>query len=110
RTATALTSASTSTPPRSTTPTCCARRSRTPLPSCSRPGTNRALPHAVDALGPHQDRHAALLRHHPVVLVEVVVGAAGGQEDVAQEKPKGIALGALEAIVGPGQLDAALDG
>jgi hypothetical protein len=55
-----------------------------------------------------EDRRAALLAHHPVVGVEVVVGAARRGEDLAQQQPQAFRVDARLLVVGADEVDAAL--
>src|SRR6476619_7588305 len=48
------------------------------------------------ALGSHQNRGAALGRHHAVELLEVVVGATGGREDLPQQDADPVGVDAVE--------------
>src|SRR5215469_17235234 len=53
---------------------------------CRRPSS--ALRVRVHLLRAEEGGGAALRLHHPVVLVEVLVGAARGGEDLSQEQPQ----------------------
>ena len=58
----------------------------------------------VDPLRDHQDRGPALLRHHLVVGVPVLVTAACRAEHRAQQQPQAVRAETVERVVRPGQL------
>jgi hypothetical protein len=64
-------------------------------------------PSRTRAVEEHGD--SALLGHDPVVLVEIVVRAARGGEDLPEEETQAFAVDALQGVVGTGQLDGSLD-
>ncbi len=52
-----------------------------------------------DALGGDQDGGAAVAGHYPVELVEIVVRAAGGGEDLAEQQPEPLRADAIQLVV-----------
>src|SRR5206468_815703 len=62
----------------------------------------------VDALRFDEYGNPAFCGHHAVVLVPIVVGAAGGDEDVAQQKAKAFSIDPVERVVGTHELNRAL--
>ena len=62
----------------------------------------------VDAVGADQDRGAALFAHHPVVGVEVLVGAARRGEYLAQQQAQPLRVDGRVRVVRADEVDAAL--
>ena len=70
-----------------------------------------ALPIRVHALGAYEDNDTPVARHHPVVLVPVVVRSAGRDEDLAQQQPEPLCINARPAgSSGPINSDRTLHG
>ena len=67
-------------------------------------------PVGVDALGADQDGGAPLGQHHAVVLVEVLMGAARGGEDLLQQQPDPLGVHPRQRVGRAGPLHRALDG
>ena len=88
-----------------------APRSRSRAPPLTPALARRACGSAgVDAGGNDQDRRAALLGHHPVVLRPVIVLAARGGEDLPEQFGQRGGFQPPLGVVGPGQLRAPFDG
>jgi uncharacterized membrane protein len=65
---------------------------------------------AVDASGNDEHSGAVVGEHDAVVLVPIVVAAAGGHEDLAQEQPQPVGVEPGARVVGSDDLAVALNG
>ena len=62
-----------------------------------------------DAIWCDEDDHTPLVAHRPVVLVPVIVAAAGRGEGLPQEQSAAFVVDAVEGVVGAGELYRPLD-
>ena len=67
-------------------------------------GRGRPSAAAVGSLWMDEHGHAALVCHDAVVLVPVVMGPTGGDEDASEQYAQAFAVDAFEMIVRTGQL------
>src|SRR5690348_1686755 len=71
---------------------------------------SRTTPSGVNALWCHEHGGAALVRHHRVVGIPVIVGPASGGEHRPQKQPQALGVHAGHGIAGAAELHRALGG